>query len=474
MASLASLVSIVKSRIFAFAAMEDRYFFTFLSPVLRSFRVVDGFVRNVFVLMTGATIAMIIPVVAAPILTRLYSPADYGVFALYVSIVSIISVPLTANYDSAVMLPRKDGDALNLAALCVAVAFILSVVLLFASWCFSGQITALLGNRSIAPYLSLAPVMAFIMGLHGTLMCWANRKRQYRRLSINKVVESVVTPLASVALGVYSWGVAGLIVSLLGGKIAAASMLGQRAWREKRQSRIFFKKEIMFEQARRYSDFPLFSAPTSLLDIVALQAPVFLLTKSFGSAVVGLFALTTRALGAPVALVAQCIAQVYYQWIIEAGHKKDETSHVLRIAGYLALIASGPVLAAILFSPSLFAFIFGEQWRIAGDYARVLVIPLAIKFVVSPLAVIMPATGNIRVGSIWKATNFVSTWVTLYIASHFQVKTFLYVYAVHDSILNAYYFFLIVKASAGLRGVRDSATNVPGSCSCHGDERKNQ
>jgi len=457
LASLASLFSMTRSRILAFASMEDRYFFNFFSPALQSFRVVDGFVRNVFVLMTGATIAVIIPVAAAPMLTRLYTPHDYGVLALYVSIVSIVSVPLTANYDSAVMLPQKDGDALNLAAVCVVVASFLSLVLLFASRVFSRQIGAFLGNGNIAPYLPTAAVMAFLMALHATLTYWANRKRQYRRLSTNKIVESVVTPFASIVLGVSAWGASGLIFALLGGKAAAVLMLGQSAWREKRQSRISLKKTIMLDQARRYSDFPLFSAPTSLLDIVALQVPVLLMTKSFGAAVVGLFALTTRALGAPAALAGQCISQVYYQWITQGDRRNEDASHVLKIAGCLALVALGPVLAAILFAPLLFAFVFGAPWRIAGDYARILAFPLAVKFVVSPLAVIMPGTGNIRVGSIWKMVYFATTWATLGIACHFRPKTFLYVYSIHDSVLYACYFLLIVKASAGGRAVQESA-----------------
>jgi O-antigen/teichoic acid export membrane protein len=458
--SLASLFSTTKSRILAFASMEDRYFFNFLSPALQSFRVADGFVRNVFVLMTGTAIAVVIPVAAAPVLTRLYTPQDYGVLALYVSIVSIVSVPLTANYDLAVMLPKKDGDALNLAAVCVAVASFLSVILLFASWVFSGQISALLGNGNIAPYLPAAAVMAFLMALHGTLMSWANRKKQYRRLSINKIMESVATPFASIALGVSAWGASGLIAALLGSKAAAALMLGQSAWREKKQSRISLKKGIMLDQARRYSDFPLFSAPTALLDIVALQVPVLLMTKFFGAAIVGLFALTTRALGAPAALAGQCIGQVYYQWITQGDRRDDDASHVFKVAGCLALVASGPLLAAILFAPSLFAFVFGAPWRIAGDYARILAFPLAVKFVVSPLAVIMPATGNIRVGSIWKMVYFATTWATLGIACHFQPKTFLYVYSIHDSVLYACYFLLIVKASAGKRVVRERAMDA--------------
>ncbi len=119
-----------------------------------------------------------------------------------------------------------------------------------------------------------------------------------------------------------------------------------------------------------------------------------------------------------------------------------------------------PVLAAILFSPPLFAFVFGEPWRIAGDYARILAFPLAVKFVVSPLAVIMPATGNIRVGSIWKTVYFVTTWATLGIACHFRPKTFLYVYSIHDSVLYACYFLLILKASVAGRVVRESAMDA--------------
>lgn len=460
MKSLSALVTTLKSRIFAFATMEDRSFFNILSPALQSLRLVDGFVRNVFVLMSGATVAMIVPVIAAPILTRLYSPADYGILALYVSIVTVVSAPITANYDGAVMLPEKDGDALNLVAVCLVIALFFSSVLFFASWFFNRQFTALLGNSHIAMYLTLAPIMAFMMGLHGTLMYWFNRKKQFRRLAVNKIAESVVTPLASIGLGISSWGATGLIASLMGGKAAAALTLIPGIWRDKEKSGIRLERKVMTEQAIRYSDFPLYAAPASLLDIVSLQVPVLLLTKFFGPSVVGLFALTTRVIGAPLALVSQCVAQVYYQWTTEARQRNDGASYVLKIAGYLALLASGPTVAIILFSPALFSFVFGKQWAIAGDYARILIFPLAVKFVVSPLTVIMPATGNIRLGSVWKATYFVSTWVVLYIASHFQVKTFLYIFSAHESVLYAYYFVLVMRASASVGAAADRSVGA--------------
>ncbi len=41
--------------------------------------------------MTGTTIAQAIPVAISPILTRLYSPDDFGVLALFMSIPLIFS-----------------------------------------------------------------------------------------------------------------------------------------------------------------------------------------------------------------------------------------------------------------------------------------------------------------------------------------------------------------------------------------------
>jgi len=413
----------------------------------------DSFVRNVFVLMTGTTIAMIVPVIASPLLTRLYTPHDFGIFALYVSIVSVISVPITGNYDSAVMLPKKDEDAINLIGVCLAVSLFAGAVLLLLSWVFAGEAGALLGNRHISRWLPLVPLTAFIMGLQQTLSYWANRKRQFKRLGTNRIIESVVTPALNLALGLRSWSVSGLIVGLLGGKVVAAALLGRSVWSEKRRSGLSLKRQVMFEQARRYGDFPLYSASTAVLDTAALQVPVLLLTRSFGPGVVGLFALTTRVIGAPLALVSQCIGQVYFQWIAEARHRNDEASYVFKIAGYLVLLVSGPVAAIVLFAPSLFSFIFGAQWRIAGEYAQILIFPLAVKFVVSPLGAIMPATGNIRLGSLWKMIYFLSTCVILYIASRFQTRTFLYVYCIHDSMLYVCYFFLVVRASASTRPV---------------------
>ena len=432
--------------------VEDRWVFGFLSPAIRSLSLADGFVRNVFVLMSGTTAAMVVPLLATPLLTRLYTPEDYGIFAVYVSMVSLLSVLITGNYELALMLPEKDEEAFNLLGVCLGISILLGAVFGLASFFLARQAVFLLGSPRISVWLPLAPVLAFIMSLQQIFSYWANRKKQFKRLGGNRIVESIVTPAASIALGIFSRGTGGLIVGLLGGKLAATWMIGRSVWRDKRKWKLRFKADIMRKQARRYSDFPLFSAPASFLDLLALQVPILLLTRSFGPSEAGLFALSTRVIGAPLALIGSCVGQVYYQWTAEAMHRNsDVRSYVMKVAGYLGLIVVGPLFVVVLFSPSFFSVVFGEHWRVAGEYARILVFPLAARFIVSPLAAIMPASGNIRLGSAWKILYFCSTAVVLYIASLYDPMTFLYVYGGLELALWALHFVLILRASADVR-----------------------
>ena len=86
------------------------------------------FSRNVLTLMTGTTIAQAIPIAISPILTRIYAPEDFGMFALYMSVASIISVIATGRYELAIMLPKKDEDAVNIVALSIIISFFVSFI----------------------------------------------------------------------------------------------------------------------------------------------------------------------------------------------------------------------------------------------------------------------------------------------------------------------------------------------------------
>jgi len=120
-----------------------------------------NFVKNILTLMTGTTIAQAIPIAFTPILTRLYTPKDFGVLGLFVAITSILSVIANGRYELAIMLPEKDIDAINIVALGAIISTALSVVILIIVLLFHNVIAKKLGNSSIEPWLYFIPITVF-------------------------------------------------------------------------------------------------------------------------------------------------------------------------------------------------------------------------------------------------------------------------------------------------------------------------
>ena len=139
----------------------------------------NEFNRNVVTVMTGTTIAQAIPIAIMPILTRLYTPEEFGIFALYVAIASIFGVIATARYELAIMLPKKDSEAANLFNLSIIITFIISLFTLLFVLIFHQPLINLIGNPEIGKWLYFIPLTVLFTGLYQTLNYWSSRKKNF-------------------------------------------------------------------------------------------------------------------------------------------------------------------------------------------------------------------------------------------------------------------------------------------------------
>src|SRR5450759_1161965 len=121
-----------------------------------------SFTANVLTLMTGTTIAQAILITIAPILTRIYKPEDFGIFALYMAIVSMIAIIATGRYELAIMLPENDDDAINIVCLSVCIVFFISFMTLIVIWLFNAQITKLMGSDKLSIWIYLIPISVLL------------------------------------------------------------------------------------------------------------------------------------------------------------------------------------------------------------------------------------------------------------------------------------------------------------------------
>ena len=169
------------------------------------------FNKNVITLMTGTTIAQAIPIAISPILTRLYTPQDFGVFAFFLAITAIFGSIANARYELAIMLPKKDEDAINIFALGFIISTIISFLILVLVVLFNEYFVKLLGNKEIGIWFYFLPITVFLSGLWNNLSYFNNRKKQYKDLAKATIIKSIVIAIVQLSIGFIKGGAAGLI-----------------------------------------------------------------------------------------------------------------------------------------------------------------------------------------------------------------------------------------------------------------------
>ena len=183
------------------------------------------FSKNVITLMTGTMLAQALPIAISPILTRLYSPDDFGAFALFMSITSIFGAIITARYELSIMLPKLNSDAANLVVLSLSIAFSLSIILLIVVFVFNDQIVSFLGNTDLKNWLYFIPLSVLLTGVYQSLNYWSNRNKKYKRLASAKVIQSSMKGGATTGFGFLNIGAMGLVFGSIIGQLFSTIFL---------------------------------------------------------------------------------------------------------------------------------------------------------------------------------------------------------------------------------------------------------
>ena len=368
-----------------------------------------GFVYSVLVLMTGTSISQAMTIAILPILTRIYAPTDFGVFALFVSITSILSVIITGRYELAIMLPKEEEDSINIFVLSILIAFGLSLLSLLVVSIFNDRLTTLLGNQEISKWLYFVPLSIFFVGIYQSLNYWSIRKKQFRIVSVANISKSAGAAAISIPLGFLKLGSAGLIVGDIVGRGAAASVLGYQAWRRDKHTVVFISKEKIMENAKKYKHLPRYSTVSSFLNTLSNQTPIFLLTSFFSASITGFYSFGHRIVTVPMGLLSRSVSSVFYERASKAYTEKRDLYGLVKNA-YLKLAQIGivPFVLLFMFAPNLFAIIFGSEWREAGMYTQILIPWLFIVFLTSPLTPVITILGKLGEYVIFEILLFLS------------------------------------------------------------------
>lgn len=104
-----------------------------MKQLFRKYRT-SPFAQNVSVLASGSIVAQVISVLISPVLSRIYSPEDYGLLAVFLSVLNMFAVVLCFRYELAIVLPKDESDAINLVKLCLMISSGFALILLILSF----------------------------------------------------------------------------------------------------------------------------------------------------------------------------------------------------------------------------------------------------------------------------------------------------------------------------------------------------
>lgn len=342
--------------------------------------------RGVIILGSGAAISQLIGIITTPIITRLYSPADFGVLGIFISLATILTVVASLRYEFAIPIPKKSITAANILILCILIIFFISILLAIIFFLLGNLIVQIFNLECIKPYFWILIISFPFFGLYQVLIYWVIRKQDYSLINWTKIQQSFGSSLAKIFFGFFSLGPLGLILGFILSNILGISSFLIALYKN---DQILFSKisinELKFV-TKKYRSFPIFSTPATLLYTISLQIPIFMLSFMFNISVVGWYTLAYQMVSLPVALISGSIAQAFYGETAKNVRDSPEKLKTLYLDTTKKLFFIGipiGVMTAIL-TPIIFPFFFGEVWRQAG----IMCIPLSIvsfsEFIFSP------------------------------------------------------------------------------------------
>lgn len=406
------------------------------------------FFERTKILAFSILLSQVVTILISPVLTRIYSPEDFALLAVFTTLFTTFLPCVSGRYDIAIVALKDELESQKMVALSLYVNLIFCIVFLiitytnykvFEFWSFPNLLGILVFS---------VPIMLFINGIFSTFKYTANRNEQYKLIGTATLMQGIVTASLMLIFGLSSSpSHVGMILSMMLGSSAASIYLGRYHRKFIRTLTSFSRRDLLF-LSKKYIDYPCFDAIPSLLDGITLAFPVFILARYYPAEITGYYALLLRVANAPLGFISQSFSQVHFREITAYVHDgRDALPYLLRATYTLTLIVLLPCLVLSFFSPDLFAFIFGEDWRYAGQLLSILMPSFAVKFVVSTLSPVFAPTGNNFLGASWKILAFVIVAFTYLIsADRLDVLDFFRMMLVVDIFLYFLYFGFIILA----------------------------
>ncbi|MBP5190069.1 MAG: oligosaccharide flippase family protein [Bacteroidales bacterium] len=341
----------------------------------------SSFLRDGVTLVSGNVWAQAIAFVSYLVLSRLFSPGDFGLYNIFFSYIEVLVIVSTCKYEQAIVLADTDREATAVSRLSLRLNTVISIVLLTVLLLFSllGRTAAFADTRiaSLNPMLALlVPPMVFFCGTSRVYSLTLNRFRKFRHIAFSEVVGSTSGVVFKVLFGLPRLAATllhtiGLPLGTVLGKTCSNINLAYK-FRRLGLPRDITRNERR-EAAAKFRNFPLFTMPKDLINSLSYNLPFLWLALYFDKTEVGLFSLALTCTFRPINLFNNVFEKLLYVRIAEKVRAHQTIrGDIRRFILILNAVVFPLFVVVFIFGDGIFGFLFGSRWTDCGFYLRCL------------------------------------------------------------------------------------------------------
>lgn len=335
--------------------------------------------RMASILTSGSAVAQLLNFIGAIVVARLFTPTDFGLYSIFLSVHTMLAVLVTMRYELALVIDAEDRNVVFLAALTIWLIVLGSllltlVVVLMTMFGFGGYL-------SDAPkhLVWLLPLTLFCAGQYVLATQWCIRIEAFSAVAIAGVSVSVVTLAVQILFGIFDIGAVGLVLGFFAGQAAGMLVVWARIWRRRVLRSILESicdRTNLWRVAVRHFRFPAFQMPNSFSSAAYSYFPAVILGTVISPHAAGVFSMAFKLSFQPLALLPAAFGQVIFSRLSRSAGSLDGWETALsRCYMLIGTLLAGPVGILMVLGPAITTMLLGGEWIDAGYVLQILVLP---------------------------------------------------------------------------------------------------
>lgn len=391
----------------------------------------------------GTVLAQMINIVVQPILTRIFPTETLGIYTYLISLATMIIPVASLKLDMLIVSEPNEKEAQYITDACIIINILISLIYAIVI-IFGYQVS---DNNIFNKYgiiIYVVPVLVFTNGLRFLFISYLNRYKEYKTISIIAIIREAIRAVIQVGAGFLSLGVFSLSMGYAVSPLFGLNIQMRNYLKElKERPRINLKKfkEIVLVKGKRQI---LFLVPAQFINSFSASLVTISITALFSAKILGYYSAGVRILDIPIVFITSNVSKVCYQRISEnVANKKPVLRTLMSVIIVLSAVSIMGFGTLYVIAPRLSEIVFGQGYRVAGEYIRCLCVMYAVRLV---------ATSFAGVYTVFKKQNFelilnilliVSAGVSYVVCSMFNFEVITYLKFMNTGYTIVYLMMLL-------------------------------